>query len=179
MQNKPTKAVLDQAMRYVDCNIPTLINNGGCAIFAKMLSEHLTKYGIPHKIIFLVDDNLEDSIQKVRNENFSIYLNNIREKKEDDEDIGCSHCITQIDDYYIDEKFEVSYDELVSIIRDSKHWSDVFDHSCIPKIEEYLDKAFEKIAKEKNPRFVISEKVRLTKHTQHEHFAQEFMSCVL
>jgi hypothetical protein len=176
-------------MRYVDCNIPTLINNGGCAIFAKMLSEHLTKYGIPHKIIFLVDDNLEDNIQKVRNENFSIYLNNIREKKESDEDICCSHCITQIDDYYLDsegivedvdfEKFEVSYDELVNIIRDSKHWSDVFDHSCIPKIQEYLDKAFKKIAKEENPKFVISEKVPLTKHTHHEAFVQEFMSCVL
>jgi hypothetical protein len=55
-KNERLKAFLAEYLPYVDSRVPTLINMGGCAVFALHLSDQLDKMHIPHTIEALVFD---------------------------------------------------------------------------------------------------------------------------
>lgn len=59
-KNERLKAFLSEYLPYVDSRVPTIINMGGCAVFALHLSDQLDKMNISHNIEALVFDYKEE-----------------------------------------------------------------------------------------------------------------------
>lgn len=58
-KNERLKAFLNEYLPYVDSRVPTIINMGGCAVFALHLSDQLDRMHIPHTIEALVFNYVE------------------------------------------------------------------------------------------------------------------------
>lgn len=125
------------------------INNGGCGIFAKLLSDKLDKLGISHEIYgFLSDWSISDGgdIEEfIRTKNLDL-------------EISVSHMGLKIGENFIDstgiingswgikrKKFVFPKVVLEIMVDDSQNdkWNSDFDRKNIPKIEERLNKIFE------------------------------------
>lgn len=138
-------ALLSEGLKYVDSWTPTEINMGGCGIFAKELSDRLTKAEIPHKIVALAYDEGDESMANLKN-----YVTTNK-----GELTGVNHIVVLVADcLYVDstgivniavlrafERLEISRKVLDQMLL-SKEWGQAFDRTCIPLIETKLDEVF-------------------------------------
>jgi hypothetical protein len=146
-------AFMQEGLTWIDTWTPTEINNGGCGVFAGLLSDKLTELNIEHKILVLYFHDKPDAGRK----NFKEYMSNHSEKnlKKAGEDHIVLY-ITELELYVdsqgirnpmclsVDERVEISRDVLQKLI-DEGNWNDTFDRGCIPFISTKLDEMFKHI----------------------------------
>jgi hypothetical protein len=184
--NKPEAlklvAFLSEGLMYVDMWTPTHINKGGCGVFAKLLSEQLTKHGIPHKIYGL--DLYEEGRDSQRQSDS--YMNAMKNfiatnGNEDLDNAGVGHVVVAIEDdtLFLDskgiinpimnvtkEKVEIPYELLCAVIT-NESWNKTFDKKCIPIMEQKLEEVFSHMEDYTPGMFQYPKpgQVKMTKHT--------------
>ena len=161
---------LQEGMFYVDGNTPTIINAGGCGIFAKELYNELSANNINCKI-FTVAADIKAKKEKLRN---FILTNGI-----EDRESSFSHIFIKVEDVlFVDSDgimkgmvdnptmIEISYPELINFIENAKTWNPIYDRDCDSKIQSLLNEVFSHL-KDFHPGIFkkIPRSLRLTKKT--------------
>lgn len=141
-------ALLSEGLPYVDAWTPTCINEGGCGVFAQLLSEELSKHSIEHKIYALFynnDGDYEDNLKRF-----------LKTGEITDKDMtGANHvCICVNELLYVDscgiinkevamaiDKIEMNLDQLKGLV-EKGGWNETFDRECIPFIREHIQEVF-------------------------------------
>lgn len=146
-------AFLQEGLNWINAWTPTEINEGGCGVFANLLSEKLTEYKIEHKILALYFGNEKES--HVGKENLKAFIQNNSEKNL--KKAGEDHVVLYLveSELYVDsmgirnptvilsdERIEISKDTLVKLC-EKGDWNPTFDRECIPSIKEKLNEMFE------------------------------------
>ncbi len=154
---------LETFLPAINSRVPTIIDHGGCGIFAKILYENIKKTGIETKIKFIASPKQKKAIENIIEKN---------KYEGADKHIGFLHCAVALNDYiYFDndgvtkplqviEKAlnkngkkeeayigEISAESLQVFIDNVESWNDIFDRDCIPQITEELSKLPEEFAK--------------------------------
>lgn len=153
MQNQQTNtlhfaAFLQEALNYVNASTPTEINSGGCGVFAKLLSEHLSTLGIECQIYALYSSE-DDDILEERLMNFISTGNDVSDCEE-------GHIVVKVDELYLDStgiindqinfyrsKVLITKEQLDDLV-DHGRWNPVFDRDVTPLINKKLDEVFDK-----------------------------------
>lgn len=166
---------LETFLPIVDSKIPTCINEGGCGIFAKHLSNALKTLGVPSKVVFIGD--------KTEKEEMEYLLNNRAFRNK----CGTKHCLVSISEYiYFDSsgifhhpKFgteskrsdsyygEITEDVLDLLIARKDCWNPTFDRKCEEQIEQLLSELkhqFELFCQDKFD-MEFTDGLRLSPHT--------------
>lgn len=170
---------MEEALPYIDMYTPTIINEGGCGQFAKLLSEKLTEFNVSHTIyaVFLKDTK---GIKEVKDGRKNL-INFLKNKDEESlKNTGEDHIVVRVGDLYLDSKgivniticyqsrelIEISYENLCLLDEKGK-WNETFDKDCIPFIKEKLDYVFSQYDNFHQGMFDFSDvdKVKLTDHT--------------
>lgn len=141
--------LLAEGLAYVDSWTPTFINEGGCGVFAQLLSKELTDHGIEHKIYALFykgnDPSYESNLKKFLETG----------KVVDKDGTGANHiCILVDGSLYVDstgiinkevamatDKIEMTFDQLNGLV-EKGGWNPTFDKGCIPLIREHIQEIF-------------------------------------
>lgn len=141
--------LLAEGLAYVDSWTPTLINEGGCGVFAQLLSKELTDHGIEHKIYALFYEGNDPSYES----NFKKFLET--GKVVDKDGTGANHiCILVDGTLYVDstgiinkevavamDKIEMTLDQLDGLV-EKGGWNPTFDKECISFIREHIQEIF-------------------------------------
>lgn len=170
---------IDEAMKFVDSQVPTVINKGGCGIFAKDLAREFEKYGINYKIyaVFFPEQKtmtVEDEEQEIFNN-----LIKFKEGKCEPKKAGIGHVIIVVDDMIaIDSqgvenfifnsavlKTELTLSQLEELDNEKSIWNKVFDRSQEPVIQKLLDQVFEKLEEFKPGTYKLGKPVTYTDYT--------------
>lgn len=142
------KDFLDEYLPWVDYHIPTFINAGGCAFFAKGLALSLHSMGIEYKIyaLFMKDDPMAQQSMS----NMEAILKGAGEKEMTE-----SHVMVKVRDYYYDSrgartlkdgkydneaiigKLQI-HEELLDEQLEDGSWSEIFDKSQVKEINKLL-----------------------------------------
>jgi hypothetical protein len=135
---------LEEGLCYVDAWTPTEINQGGCGVFALLLSNKLDEVKVPYKIIGICLDKEEiKQMPKRQAEKFLKYL-------------PYTHFLIAIDSLYFDSrgienplvansKYEYVTKEQLKGYVDFKEmdiWNPVFDRECEKDIVDKLNEIF-------------------------------------
>lgn len=139
---------LADGLNYIDAFTPTLINAGGCGVFANLLGKELTKIGIAYKFIGISQND------EVSTKDMQDFLDNMADAKKD---MNISHILVEIDglfycdctgivnkDYYTATgTVEISQAQLEALLHRKETWNIIFDRDCTPFIQEKLDYIFD------------------------------------
>lgn len=137
---------LAKALENVDDLTPTLINRGGCGIFARMLYKKLIEIGVPEEDIKIIalfssdtdtNDSIVDFVNNGGNVPIPIYLDHIviKYNRHYWDSTGI------VDDYYdpgYHLRLKLSPTRLDQLI-DADIWRSTFKRSYIPLIQQLLD----------------------------------------
>lgn len=137
----------------------TIVNAGGCGVYASILYNELVKLGITPKIIALCDlneDGPDSESQDTLNKRYSNFANFLK-SGEVKLPMSPSHIVIQLDrEIYFDsegilsgikalcypKKVEITKEKLDELVEKSD-WNPIFDRDCVPEITEYLSKISE------------------------------------
>lgn len=158
--NKPTTldyqslnfaALLEEGMFYVNANTPTRFdNNEGCTTFAKLLSDKLEEYVIPHKIYDLI------LCSNPNHNHFTICIDNTLFISFDG---ILNHIAGEV------KKILISKEELNKTVENLSNDTS-FDKDCISGINRRFDDVFKQIGNFEIGSFKNPESIEYTKKTK-------------
>lgn len=143
-------ALLEEGLAYVNLWTPTEVNQGGCGVFADLLTNEFDKCGISYKIIGLFDKDYSKRVVNLKN-----YIqNNSGDLKKA---IPCHIVVLVSNILYIDITGIVNAQALLSFARkeiskeilkemisiEKGAWNETFDRATIPIIQQKLDDVFD------------------------------------
>lgn len=140
---------LNEGLKYIDAMTPTMINSGGCAFFARMLSDKLDAMGVKHTIQALVITAPEYAQKNLREYVFNGNLEAAKDSGEDHVEVEIdgvfydSTGISQRDPLRARDIVEINKDQLSYLIEKGR-WNPVFDRETLPFIQKMVDSMFEK-----------------------------------
>lgn len=140
---------LEEALPYVGNSLPTIIDHGGCGIFAHMLYNKLSAAGYDATIIAFVPEYSEDGIAKL--------VAGKLHAKDISEYMGVTHVVVSINDCMYDDngildeplggaEVTLTSSQLEELLSIGDIWNSDFDRSCIPILQSKMDEVFGKIS---------------------------------
>jgi hypothetical protein len=170
-------AFLEETLQFIDRHTPTLINSGGCGVFADLLTDELDKRGVEYQIIAFWEEKGKEIQTNTNN-----FLNNAV-KPQNPHKIGVKHiCVKLFDLFYVDshgvESINTINADLQEVLTKSQlkalddvkeAWNNIFDRECVKDIQVALTEVFNRLDSWIPGTYVISDEVKtkLTAATVH------------
>lgn len=171
-------AFMIEGLQSVDAFTPTIINKGGCGVFAAMLYDELKKCNVESEIVLLYPKHEEKGHELLENTVKWLNGETIKKLPHGGWPVGCMHAVVRVGAlcYDCDGVFNimhcyetniVSREDLQKLDDNPDAWNDVFDRDCIPDMQRRLDAVFQHIS-DYNPgmfEFPKPKQIKLTKKT--------------